>query len=414
MATLTSRLTAPDGETQLPVALTVSITTSDGVLLDKLTHRVLSGSQLIAPGAEFTAPDLTLITDPAGAFYRLTASKYGQVGGRVWFWDGHTDTWLDELPSVAPSVEPVIVFGAYDDTDIRALLQDAIDNPPAAVASWDTVTDKPTEFPPSAHTHTTADVTGLATAISTAVATGDETTLAQAKAYADSLNVDMAALVALAEESPDIATLAAAITELSNRTPDVTQAELDAEAQARATGVSGAISTAAADATAKAATAQTNAIAAAATDATSKANTAQTNATTAATAAAATDAAARVTAERTAAATLTNKRLTKRVDGTASAATYTFNWDSFDAAKITAQAAALTLANPSGTPTAMQSVVIRLKDNGTARPITYGTQWRALGVVLPTSTVVGKTTYIGGFWNSDDSKIDVTATVTEA
>ena len=99
---------------------------------------------------------------------------------------------------------------------------------------------------------------------------------------------------------------------------------------------------------------------------------------------------------------------------TTSAATYTFSWDNFDAAKITAQAAALTLANPTGTPTAMQPVIFRIKDNGTAQTIGYGTQFRAIGVTLPTTTVVGKTLYLGGMWNSDDSKLDVLAVGPEA
>jgi hypothetical protein len=112
--------------------------------------------------------------------------------------------------------------------------------------------------------------------------------------------------------------------------------------------------------------------------------------------------------------TLTNKRVTKRVDTTTSTATYTFNWDSFDAAKITGQAAALVIANPTGTPTSMQGFILRVKDNGTARAITYGTQFRAIGVTLPTTTVIGKYTYYGCIWNSEDTKVDVIAVAQEA
>jgi hypothetical protein len=118
--------------------------------------------------------------------------------------------------------------------------------------------------------------------------------------------------------------------------------------------------------------------------------------------------------KNSAAVTLTNKRITKRVDSVASAATYTFDADTYDVAKITAQAAGLTIANPSGTPTAMQSMVLRVKDNGTARAIAYGTQWRAIGVTLPTTTVISKTLYLGAMWNSDDSKWDVLAVGQEA
>jgi hypothetical protein len=84
-----------------------------------------------------------------------------------------------------------------------------------------------------------------------------------------------------------------------------------------------------------------------------------------------------------------------------------------DAVKVTAQAEALTLANPTGTAIPMHGIVIRIKDNGTARAISYGSQYRAIGVTLPTTTVLSKTLYLGMIWNSDDSKWDVTAVAQE-
>lgn len=80
-----------------------------------------------------------------------------------------------------------------------------------------------------------------------------------------------------------------------------------------------------------------------------------------------------------------------------------------DLVKITAQAAALTLANPSGTSIDGIGIVIRIKDNGTARAISYGTQYRAIGVTLPTTTVVGKTLYLAGIWNTEDTTLDIVA-----
>lgn len=85
-----------------------------------------------------------------------------------------------------------------------------------------------------------------------------------------------------------------------------------------------------------------------------------------------------------------------------------------DLVKITAQAAGLTLANWSGTAVPGWGLVIRIKDNGTARSIAYGTKYRALGVTLPTTTVVGKTLYLGCIYNSDDDKFDVVAVAQEA
>lgn len=99
---------------------------------------------------------------------------------------------------------------------------------------------------------------------------------------------------------------------------------------------------------------------------------------------------------------------TPNVQSVSSAGTVTPTFSN-DAVKITAQAAALTLANPTGTAIDMLGMVIRIKDNGTARAISYGTQYRAIGVTLPITTVVGKTTYLAMIYNSDDTKWDVVA-----
>lgn len=81
---------------------------------------------------------------------------------------------------------------------------------------------------------------------------------------------------------------------------------------------------------------------------------------------------------------------------------------------ITAQAAALALANPTGTAIDGLGIVIRIKDNGTARAITYDTQYRAIGVTLPTTTVISKTLYLGMIYNSTDTKWDVVAVAQQA
>lgn len=85
-----------------------------------------------------------------------------------------------------------------------------------------------------------------------------------------------------------------------------------------------------------------------------------------------------------------------------------------DMVKITAQAAGLTLANPTGTAVPGWGMAIRIKDNGTARSITFGSQYRAIGVTLPTTTVISKTLYLGLIYNSDDTKWDVVAVAQEA
>lgn len=85
-----------------------------------------------------------------------------------------------------------------------------------------------------------------------------------------------------------------------------------------------------------------------------------------------------------------------------------------DLVKITGQSTGLTLANPTGTFSEGQALMIRIKDNGTARSIAFDTKFRAIGVTLPTTTVISKTTYIGCIYNETDDKFDVIGTVTQA
>lgn len=88
-----------------------------------------------------------------------------------------------------------------------------------------------------------------------------------------------------------------------------------------------------------------------------------------------------------------------------------------DLVVITAQAAALTLAAPTGTLVQGQALMIRIKDDGTAQTITWTTGaggYRAIGVTLPTTTVISKTTYVGFIYNSTDSRWDAIGVTTEA
>ena len=105
--------------------------------------------------------------------------------------------------------------------------------------------------------------------------------------------------------------------------------------------------------------------------------------------------------------------LNARVQTVSSSATVTAT-STNDIVTITAQAVGLTLANPTGTFSEGQSLIIRIKDNGTARAIAYGTNFRAIGVTAPTTTVANKTTYIGCIYNSTDTKFDIIGVCTEA
>ena len=85
-----------------------------------------------------------------------------------------------------------------------------------------------------------------------------------------------------------------------------------------------------------------------------------------------------------------------------------------DLVVITAQAAGLTLANPTGTWVQGKDLVIRIKDNGTPRSIGFDTKYRAIGVTLPTTTVANKTTYLGIIYNLTDDTFDIIGVTTQA
>lgn len=112
---------------------------------------------------------------------------------------------------------------------------------------------------------------------------------------------------------------------------------------------------------------------------------------------------------------LTTNRITKRVDTVTSSATPTINTDNVDMFTITALATAITsmTTNLSGTPTEGQSLIIRIKDNGTARAITWGASFVARGATLPTTTVLSKYLYIGFIYNSVAAIWDCVAVVQE-
>lgn len=79
-----------------------------------------------------------------------------------------------------------------------------------------------------------------------------------------------------------------------------------------------------------------------------------------------------------------------------------------DGYSVTALAAPLTIANPTGTWADQQGYVIRLKDDGTARALTFGSNYQAVGITLPTTTVATKIMYIGFIYNAAAAKFDVT------
>lgn len=81
---------------------------------------------------------------------------------------------------------------------------------------------------------------------------------------------------------------------------------------------------------------------------------------------------------------------------------------------ITALAAAAEIQAPSGTPANGNKLIIRIKDNGTARALTYNTIYRGVVGGLPSTTILSKTLYMGFIYNSTDSKWDFIAKAEEA
>jgi hypothetical protein len=68
----------------------------------------------------------------------------------------------------------------------------------------------------------------------------------------------------------------------------------------------------------------------------------------------------------------------------------------------------LTINAPSGSPSQGFGMVLRIKDNGTSRTLTWNAVFRVMsGVTLPTATTINKTHYVGCLWNSTDTKWDV-------
>ena len=102
----------------------------------------------------------------------------------------------------------------------------------------------------------------------------------------------------------------------------------------------------------------------------------------------------------------------KREVTIASSATPTPNGDITDIYTITALAEAATFGAPTGTPTQGQTLLIRIKDNATARALGFNAIYRAgTDIALPTTTVISKTIYLGFIYNVADSKWDLIAYV---
>lgn len=112
--------------------------------------------------------------------------------------------------------------------------------------------------------------------------------------------------------------------------------------------------------------------------------------------------------------TLTNKRVTPRATSISTGTTITPDSDAYDQYNVTALGTAAVIATPSGTPTNGQKLILRLKDNGVSRALTWSGAYRPIGTLLPTTTIAAKTIYVGSVYNTEAGFWDVVAVAEEA
>lgn len=114
--------------------------------------------------------------------------------------------------------------------------------------------------------------------------------------------------------------------------------------------------------------------------------------------------------------TVSNKKVISRVFTTTSVSTLTPEKDFYDGFVLTAQAAAINIANhASSTMSALDKIQIVITDNGTARAITFGTNYVAKGgIALPSTTVLGKRLELGFEWDANLLKYVLLAVSQEA
>ncbi len=102
-----------------------------------------------------------------------------------------------------------------------------------------------------------------------------------------------------------------------------------------------------------------------------------------------------------------------RTQTVTSSASITPNADEDDLVTISADAT-FDVRTPTGyTVVNGQKLILRIKDDGTARNITWGAKYRAIQSALPSATTASKTLYLGFIYNSADTKWDLVANALE-
>ena len=97
-----------------------------------------------------------------------------------------------------------------------------------------------------------------------------------------------------------------------------------------------------------------------------------------------------------------------------SSATPSINVDDYDALSITALAANITSLTVSGTPVNFHRFTLRIKDDGTARTLAFGSSFVDVGIDLPTTTVAGKLLLLEWEYDTVTSKWGLIRLISEA
>lgn len=98
---------------------------------------------------------------------------------------------------------------------------------------------------------------------------------------------------------------------------------------------------------------------------------------------------------------------------TGSAGSISLNSDTYDTAQFTAQTTGLTISSLTGSPVNGQKFVFRIKGNSNYS-ITFGSQFREIGVNVPNTLIPNKNLYVGTVYNSSENKWDILAVNIEA
>lgn len=83
------------------------------------------------------------------------------------------------------------------------------------------------------------------------------------------------------------------------------------------------------------------------------------------------------------------------------------NVDDYEVQAVTNLNSGINLANPTGTPVNAQGLMFRIRDNGNSQTISYGSQFRPIGVTLPTATIAGRVLYLNARWNAQEQTWDI-------